>query len=63
MKKITAYCCLREDNPTLLATLVNEAIKDGWQPLGGIGIASFATDVTNYTDFAQAMVKYAEDNQ
>ena len=41
-----------------LSDLVIEHINDGWQPLGGI----CSTDNTENTGFAQAMVKY-EDEQ
>jgi hypothetical protein len=38
-----------------LEELVQQQIKDGWQPIGGVAIAAEVGDVS---EFWQAMVKY-----
>ena len=57
--KATAYGVLTDTVLDKLRLQVNDAIKDGWQPLGGIcaavPIQSYGTPVMNYL---QAIVKY-----
>ncbi len=49
------YVCEGE-NSILLDEMVNEKIKEGWQPLGGIAVDSRGF-------FAQAIVKYETDKE
>lgn len=55
--KAMAYGVLQDSTLDKLRLQVNEAIKDGWQPLGGIcaAIQAYGSPVT----FLQAIVKYA----
>ena len=38
MEKVTEYKIVKETNITFLISKVNESIKDGWQPIGGLAI-------------------------
>ena len=65
MKKVTAYLTLSaEGRPDALNEKVNEAIKEGWQPLGGISVVTSdgASQSKEYL-FTQALVKYEEERQ
>jgi hypothetical protein len=55
--KATAYGVLQDSTLDKLRLQVNDAIADGWQPLGGIcaAIQAYGSPVT----FLQAIVKYA----
>jgi hypothetical protein len=55
--KATAYGVLTDTNLDKLRLQVNDAINDGWQPIGGIcaAIQAYGSPVT----FLQAIVKYA----
>ena len=55
--KATAYGVLSDTTLDKLRLQVNEAIADGWQPLGGIcaAIQAYGSPMT----FMQAIVKYA----
>lgn len=59
---VTNYQVITDKDPVTLAANVNEAISQGWQPLGGINVVHYlvwdmiAEEVHEYT---QAMVKPA----
>jgi hypothetical protein len=55
--KATAYGVLTDTTLEKLRLQVNDAIADGWQPLGGIcaAVQNYGSPVT----FMQAIVKYA----
>jgi hypothetical protein len=57
MKKTIAYGVLSDTTLEKLRHQVNDAIKDGWEPLGGIcaAIQAYGSPMT----FLQAIVKYA----
>ena len=40
------------------AKLVNEKIKEGWQPLGGVNVVNFYSDTRSDKKINQAMVKF-----
>jgi hypothetical protein len=64
MKNITAYSIVNEfEGPDRLQEKVNELIRRGWQPLGGISITFMAMDEENELSqvLMQAMVQYAPD--
>jgi hypothetical protein len=55
--KATAYGVLTDGTLDKLRLQVNDAIADGWQPLGGIcaAIQAYGSPIT----YLQAIVKYA----
>ena len=56
------YKIIQSDNLDSLQTAVNEAIKDGWQPLGGV--IAIAKSYYRYTAshwFAQTMIRILAD--
>ncbi len=53
---ITSYSLVHASEPQELATSVDAAIHDGWQPYGSIAI----NHLKDGTEFVQPMVKYAE---
>lgn len=58
MEKITEYKVLVHSDQTELMQLVNDAIKDGWQPQGGVSVPLFINTLGQETVFfAQAVVK------
>lgn len=59
MKKIISYTIVFESTYRELSASVNEKIRDGWQPLGGVAVVQH-----NPSEFwhSQAMVKYEPDN-
>jgi hypothetical protein len=58
MKQIKEYKVLVHSDQTQLMQLVNEAIKEGWQPQGGISVPVFINSLSQETIFfAQAVVK------
>lgn len=54
MKK---YKLLTSGYADQLEKQVNEAISDGWEPLGGIGFSAFLRAGATATAFCQAMTK------
>jgi hypothetical protein len=52
MKNILKYRVLTANSQKQLVIAVNDAIQEGWQPLGGIAIGGL--------DWLQAMVVYGE---
>ena len=63
MKKIIAYLTLSaEGQPNALDEKVNRAVKEGWQPFGGISviIRDGASQSKEYI-FTQAMVKFEDE--
>jgi hypothetical protein len=54
MKKIVKYVIIETHSARDLRVEVNEAIKNGWQPLGGVSVSTDGS----YTAYIQAMVKY-----
>jgi len=56
MSKITEYYAVHDDNAEMLTEKVNELIKQGWQPFGGIS----TTTSEGHTQYIQAMVEYSE---
>jgi len=56
MKKITAYTIVKSLKTDELCNEVNTLIEDGFQPLGGICIATSEGSVW----FCQALVQYEE---
>lgn len=58
MFKITEYYVVHNDNAELLAGKVNEMVRQGWQPFGGI--STISTSANAFITYAQAMVKYGE---
>lgn len=66
--RMTDYQTCSASSPELLEEAVREALKDGWQPLGGVSVVA-TVYVAEGRDGAtprereawgQAMVKYAE---
>lgn len=53
MNKITDYLTIHQFSLEKLDEAVKFAIKEGWQPFGGIGISAEPT-------YIQIVVKYAE---
>jgi hypothetical protein len=64
------YTIVGCEDPKILEKLVNDAIADGWEPLGGVAVAScfktwensrkgYTESETDYT-WAQAMVKRSD---
>lgn len=60
--KIIEYEILYAKNEDALADKVNEWIKEGWQPFGGIGVEAMPSEDwdNQYTTLYQAIVKYEE---
>lgn len=58
MNKIIEYQILGTEKFSELVKEVNKAIKKGWQPLGGVSIDNFMSQVGIPV---QAMVKYEND--
>jgi hypothetical protein len=56
MFKILEYKLVRNGDLKLFTEDVNKLIKEGWQPLGSVGVAGVGGTVFQ----AQAMVKYGE---
>jgi hypothetical protein len=52
--KITQYNLIWESFRNSLSLYVNEAIQDGWEPVGGIAVSTGSHYVFSY---CQAMVK------
>jgi hypothetical protein len=58
MKTIKEYKVLVHSDQNQLTELVNAAIKEGWQPQGGISVPVFINSLGQETIFlAQAVVK------
>ena len=53
MKKVLKYRVILENSKKRLETSVNEAIQEGWQPIGGIEIGGI--------DWLQAIVIYGDE--
>ncbi len=51
---VVEYINVSANSSDKLVALVNEKIKEGWQPIGGVFVTSLYTAV-----YLQAMVKYA----
>lgn len=63
---IIEYSVIYADGRKTLQELVNEAIKNGWQPLGGIGVSVLwlrgeCRNVVEDERLYQAIVKTAKD--
>lgn len=58
MFEITEYYVVHNDNAELLTGKINEMVRQGWQPFGGI--STISTTANAFITYAQAMVKYAE---
>lgn len=57
--KIVAYKVLKNELHADLTVEVNKAIKEGWQPLGGVShCPTTGIRTSNAYDYIQAMVKY-----
>lgn len=57
--KIIAYQILTATSPGDLEDYVNQAIQDGWQPLGGVSFSpTTGMHTTAPYNYRQAMVKY-----
>ncbi len=55
---ITYYAILKHENPVHMVDHVNAALREGWQPHGGIAIApSDSLDRSSPLIFVQAMVR------
>lgn len=63
MTKIIDYVTMISDSLEDLDTVVNNFIKEGWQPFGGVAISLSETDNSRYAEYAQAMVKYEVDTR
>jgi hypothetical protein len=58
MQEVKEYKVLVHSDQTELIQLVNDAIKDGWQPQGGVSVPLFINSLGQETVFfAQAMIK------
>jgi hypothetical protein len=58
MEKITDYKVIAHNDQAELSQLVTDAIKEGWQPQGGISVPVFVNTLNQeMIFFAQAMVK------
>ena len=58
------YRIIEECSPEGMAEKVNEAIKEGWKPQGGVAIAySWRGDCAYYKYFYQAMIKDSSENK
>ena len=57
MREIIDYVCLEDRSAQKIALVVRDLMAIGWQPLGGVSVSCDP----DYNLFAQAMVKYAED--
>jgi hypothetical protein len=51
------YEVVQDPDPAKLATIVEEMMKQGWEPLGGVSCALSESDEFRYKLFAQAMIK------
>ena len=56
MIKVLDYTYVSTSDESKIKTLVNENIKNGWQPLGGIAVANNGSKII----FIQAMVTYLD---
>jgi hypothetical protein len=56
--KVSEYQVIREKTEILLAQKVNRAIRQGWEPIGGISAAAFGISPVGGNSFIQALVKY-----
>tara|TARA_Y100000746_G_C15182275_1_gene317833 strand:- start:408 stop:584 length:177 start_codon:yes stop_codon:yes gene_type:complete len=56
--KVSEYKVIREKTEILLAQKVNRAIRQGWEPIGGISAAAFGISPVGGNSFIQALVKY-----
>jgi hypothetical protein len=65
MTKIIEYKIVRSNDVEDIDFLVENALADGWQPLGGVSVSLSESDEYRYIEYAQAMVKYEspEDEQ
>jgi hypothetical protein len=65
MSKIIDYDIVTSAIITNLIETVEEAIKSGWQPQGGIAATAHYDTATGnaYYEYAQALVKYAPEAQ
>ena len=62
--KITDYQILKYSQSGYLEREVANAIKEGWQPLGGVSVCLYAPS-SNYKsdkEYSQAIVKYEKQN-
>ena len=63
IQEIEEYGVLIADSPSALSERVNQRIKEGWVPLGGIAIAVSPQEINtdgsggDYWEYAQAMVR------
>jgi ribosomal silencing factor RsfS len=55
---ITEYFVICANDSTTLQDAVNEAIQNGWQPLGGIGVSVQGS----WQHLVQAVVKMADED-
>jgi hypothetical protein len=53
------YKLYKNHNPQAVVQCVNDAMKDGWRPQGGISISTCFRSgaIDSWTDFAQAIIK------
>jgi hypothetical protein len=59
MRKVIDYKVVGDDWQASLARKVREAIAEGWQPIGGIGVRNERYD----SEWVQAMVKMRKRNE
>lgn len=55
---VTGYSIQTNEDPKELGKLVEAAIHEGWQPLGGLCVSPRGDG--SRTAYSQAMVKYAD---
>lgn len=60
-KKIIDYIILERESKEALRVEVLQKIKEGYRPLGGISLAVDPSKVNLYSNYAQSMVKYADE--
>lgn len=60
MGKIVEYNAVYASTSSYLTDKVNEAIQEGWQPLGSISVSVSRIGYGSTLAYSQAMVKYEE---
>ena len=59
MTKITKYEVIYGNSEAKLVETINDLIKDGWQPIGGISVCFHHNGSFQQIIYHQAMVLYA----
>jgi hypothetical protein len=60
MKRILEYKIISDNQPDILQESVNDHLRQGWRPLGGVACSLSESDEYYYALYAQSLVRHSE---